>query len=313
MVRDGLLPYMFARVGSHNLVFFIDPHRLDWKQGFFHRALPDEAEPDAMMPLAQWIAKEEHHPADFTGFAAISHVARCGSTLLAENIKATGQAVVLSEPPFFRILRHLLDGTVEPSQAVNASAKMVAAWKRWAENDGKRLVIKFSSQTHRHHDQLCRAMSGGRYLFLFREPVAVLESYERSVPAYLRREIRDGETDLLEELEGIDGDPVVAAGVNRYCRALERYSDQQNASEIAVEYADLETAFPAILTHFGLQADSAAWSQDMYAKADRAKGDVPYVPVSAERMAGFAADNAPLLAVAKRHYDIFRSKITVDC
>jgi len=309
MSGPTLLPYLFKRAGRHNLVQMIDPERFDWSQGFFKLALPGDHPADGLVPFDDWLEAQGAHEGNFDNVSAIFHVSRCGSTLLSQNIKATNQAFVLSEPPFFRILRHQMDGTIDYETAVRACLAMLQAWRRWALTRAPRLLVKFNSQLHLDHRALFEGMPGAKFLFLYREPLSVLESLDRGTPSYLRREAAQGRIELIKEFAEIVADPIVLAGANRYCTALEIFSSITRDDLLKIEYPDLPGQYSKILRHLGFDETTApAWSAKHNAKSDQRDGPKPYQPVSPERLAQFANNNTKLLAIAERHFRRFRAE-----
>ena len=297
-----LLPFGFAKVGAHLLVQLVDPDRLDWQQGFFIRSLPQENPFAAFKSLAEWEADSpclDH----FAGVGGIFHVSRCGSTLLAQNLKATGQAVVLSEPPFMRVLRTRLDGALDADRARAVMCTAIAQWRDWAASVGRRLVVKFNSQMHQWADEIMSALPGARFLFLHREPAAVFESIERGPPRYLQREAADSRHHGLPELAAIDEDPILMAAARRYCGALDVF-ETAHADVAHLSYTALADSFPAICRHFGLP-DVDAWNAVHNAKASASDKASPYRPVSTRQMEDFVAQHGPLLRVANARYAAF--------
>ncbi|GEM_PF-1472153 len=303
---DGpaLLPYAFRTVGAHRMVSLIDPARLDWRHGFFVRSLPESQPLDAIEPFENWRARTAV-PADFSHVGGIYHVSRCGSTLLAQNLKATGKAVVLSEPPFMRVLRTGFDDTLSPDEAAEAGARVIGQWRDWAMAQGKALVVKFNSQTHQWREPIAAALPGARFAFLHREPTPVFESIHRGPPQYLQRDIAQARHDGVSELDSLDEDPLMLAAARRYCAALDAFADaDEDVFEVA--YPDLAGRFAALCEYFGLATGGTAeWDPAIDAKALEPGSGKPYRPVGDERLSRFATDHEELLAVAEARYRSF--------
>lgn len=266
--------------------------------------LPKDEPLAAIEPLDEWYSRTPI-PSDFSRTAAIFHVSRCGSTLLTQNLKATGKALVLSEPPFMRVLRTLLDDSLDMATAVGVVARIIGAWQAEAERRGCQLVIKFNSQAHLYQHDLMQALPGARFLFLHRDPVAVLESIDRGPPPYLKREFTQHDFDLLPDLEETETPTVLKAAASRYCGALRAFSAAENPDLAFVAYPDLARQWPAILGHFGIEGAATSWDATSNAKAaDPAKAR-PYRGVAEARLSQFAASYPQLVAIAQQHYTQF--------
>lgn len=309
----SLLPYRFVRAGRHNLVQFVDPHRLDWNAGFFHLALPGERPCDAIMPFDRFIADRPHEPCRaLRHTAGVFHVSRCGSTLLGQNIKATGRAVVLSEPPFFRILRTRLDETVAADAAMRAVLEVVSLWETWSCAQGRSLVIKFNSQMHHDRAAIMTAMRETRFLFLHREPLPVFESLLRETPQYLRRPEQPGRGARAPASAMGAGDPVLEAAAMHYLTALEAFTGVRERRLRMVRYDGLAERFAEILEHlFGEPAPAATWDAVTNAKPHRPGAPQRYRAVSAERLAEFAREHAAVVSLADARYRRFLRQLDV--
>lgn len=297
-----LLPFAFVKAGRHRMVKLVDPERLDWRYGFFGLGLPDERPIESFLPFEQWCAQEPA-PAGFGGLGAIFHVSRCGSTLLAQNLKATERAVVLSEPPFLRILRGRIHDTVTPDQALRAVALALSQWLGWAEAQGKRLIVKFNSQVHVVRAELMNALEGAQFLFLHREPAPVLESIMRGPPPYLERESGRGRFPIPSELAQVDDDPMLLAAASRYCAALDAFAESHGPQCPHVAYRDLPARFGEICAHFGVgPVETGVWRADRNAKSFDPDRNESYRPVAEERLAAFIAAHREVLEVTERRY-----------
>lgn len=298
------LPYLFKRYGHHNVVRLIDPDLLDMTQPFFSASVAERTGHVGMIGFDEWLSVQPEVSDGFANFSAIFHVSRCGSTLLASNIRASGQAMVLSEPPFFRILRHRMWGSISADVAMRACLAMLNAWRGWAQERGAPLVVKFGSQMHLHHRNLLDRMPAARFIFLHREPSAVLESLSRKPPPYLQAG-RLKELISLPVITPTESDPVLIAATHRYCAALDSFASLSRENMISVGYEQLSARYAEILAHFGLDPESAPpWCGQRDAKAS---GGEPksYVPVSAERLALFSESHKEILDYASWRYRIF--------
>jgi len=297
------LPYLFKRYGQHNMVRLVDPEHLDLTQPFFRFALPASGGGESMETFDTWLAAQPEPNEDYADFCGIFHVSRCGSTLLARNIQASGQAVVLSEPPFFRILRHRMNDTISADVAWRACLAMLAAWRKWARRLAPHLVIKFNSQLHEYQRDIFARMPGARFLFLHREPAAVFESLIRKPAPYLQH---GPSAAGLANLPQVRCDPLLLAAASRYCPALDAFAALDRPDLMAVDYQELGDRYGAILAHFRLDPQIAPpWSAHGDAKAATDGTERTYIPVSPCRVAQFARDHEDILAIAGAHYRRF--------
>lgn len=258
----------------------------------------------AIQPLEAW-CDQVPLPTEFSGTSAIFHVSRCGSTLLTQNMKASGEVVVLSEPPFMRIMRTLLDDTLDEDMAIGLVARTIGAWQDWARSRDRKLVIKFNSQAHSYAEKLMRALPGARFLFLHREPAAVLESIERHPPSYLRRGGDEDRYAPEPELEGMPAPSLIHAAVSRYCSALRVFAEVTDADLLKIAYSDFPQCWPEILRHCGLRDEGQSWNASIDAKAKNPEAAAPYRPVEPEKVSSFAARHRELLELAQMTYTKF--------
>lgn len=309
MTEKVRLPYLLKRYGRHNMVRLVDPERLDLSQPFFRMAFSGDPQAETMVRLDDWLAEQPDPGNDFSDLCGIFHVSRCGSTLLARNIGESGQAVVLSEPPFFRVLRHRMDGNISPQEAIRACQAVLSAWLKWTQAKGLRLVVKFNSQLHLHQKELFEQLTGCRFLFLHREPVAVFESLHRKPPLYLQQCATWERIEPRTKVSGQDVHPLLAAAASRYCTALETFGELRKPNLLSVSYNQLGRRYSEILTHLGFDSRTAPpWSANGDAKALKNGQARAYTPVPAERVRQFEHDHAVILSIAAFSYQQFLDK-----
>jgi hypothetical protein len=108
----------------------------------------------------------------------IFHMSRCGSTLIAQMLASLSCSIVLSEPqPLDGVLR--LRGRVDESMLIRWFRGMVAALAP-PRRDEKRLFIKFHAWHVLQLPFIARAFPDVPWVFVFREPRAVLRSQARN-------------------------------------------------------------------------------------------------------------------------------------
>lgn len=112
--------------------------------------------------------------------AFIFHVSRCGSTLLTQMLAALPQCVVMSEPPIIDALlrRHHDEAQCAPATAALLRLAVQALGQR-RFGDETHFFVKLDCW-HIHSLPLIRlAFPDTPFLFLYREPGAVLASHQR--------------------------------------------------------------------------------------------------------------------------------------
>lgn len=132
-----------------------------------------------------------HQPA-----AVIFHVSRCGSTLLSQLLSSNKDHVVLSEVPFFdALLRLKFRKGNYSTEAINDLVKAAVdfyAWKPGIEQC--RVFIKTDSWHLHFYEQYRQLYPDALFVFLYREPLAVLQSQRNqkgihAVPGLLEQEL----------------------------------------------------------------------------------------------------------------------------
>ena len=185
-----------------------------------------------------------------TGF--IFHMSRCGSTLIAQMLAQLPSAIVLSEPQPLDALLRLRGHGVDDVTLCRWLRAMVSALAR--PQSGRRpLFVKWHAWHALELPLIRRAFPGVPWVFVFREPRAVLRSHERMPGA--------------EVTAGMIGSPSVGNGTatmdaepaeEHAARVLAAFCDaalaQGEAKACAfVEYAGLPgTVFSELLPLFGV-------------------------------------------------------------
>ena len=302
-----LVPVKIVKVGRFLLVHLARPERLQLSRGFFRDALPAEVTADRIIGLDQWLMEQKSNSSNmrFGDTCCIFHVARCGSTLLANNIRSNGASVVLSEPAFVGKLRKILEDQ-EPDLWADTLQCMIGVWQSWAGLQKKKLVIKFNSLMHENQTEIMNSLPGCRFLFLYREPVAVLESLLRKKPKYIQNEWVGTDLDMVDELKELSQSGPEINATQHYCNAIRKFTSFKHTDFISVSYDALQDQFPSIMTYFRFETEEKDlnWESGTYAKS-RDGIEKAYIPVSTEIVEKFASENAECLAVAQRYYDAF--------
>jgi hypothetical protein len=203
-------------------------------------------------PLDVLDALAERVPAlEPAGF--VFHMSRCGSTLIAQMLSRLTSAVVLSEPqPLDGILRYSAGGPAGDEAIVRRLRAMVAALSAPCGSDA-RVFVKFHAWHVLALPLIARAFPKTPWVFVFREPRAVLRSQEKNPGA----EFVHGTID--PRLAGIDLAEFARLSPSEYgARTLAAFCSSATTHggrgrERFVEYDTLpEAVFTRVLPFFGV-------------------------------------------------------------
>lgn len=187
----------------------------------------------------------------------IFHITRCGSTLVAQMLIASGRFSVLSEPP---ILNAILDprGSVAPDykeEVLNAAliALMEGVPPEFIP------VIKLRSWNALYAESIARAAPRVRWLFIHRLGVEVLASVLQSSPGWLR--VRSSYATEFAVFLGLSvgelGELSDAEYAGRFIGAIFQSASTLPAlAGMVVDYGNILEAVRAIALHFGCALSS---------------------------------------------------------
>ena len=191
----------------------------------------------------------------------VFHMSRAGSTLVAQMLAALDASLVLSEAqPIDALVTLHRAGRCDDETFVCRLRGMVAAFAR--PYDGvRRLFVKWNASHVLELPLIARAFPGVPWVFLFREPRAVLASHRRTAGA----EAFGGPVDAA--LYGMDPaavpsmnhDEYTARAVAAFCEAALRHANVGRGR--LVDYATLPSiVFDELLSFFGVEptADESA-------------------------------------------------------
>jgi hypothetical protein len=120
-----------------------------------------------------------------TGF--IFHMSRCGSTLISQMLAALPQNIVISEPRLleFVFAEHPRHGSISQEQRTSWLQAVVRALS-WRRNPAEEhFFIKFDSWHTVFLPLIRRAFPRVPWVFVYREPLAVIASHEREPAAQM--------------------------------------------------------------------------------------------------------------------------------
>ena len=190
----------------------------------------------------------ERAPAGF-----IFHMSRCGSTLIAQMLAQLSPAIVLSEPQPLDALLRLRGRGVDDVTLCRWLRAMMSALAR--PQSGRRLLfVKWHAWHALELPLIRRAFPGVPWVFVFREPRAVLRSHERMPGAEVMAGMMGSPGDGIGTAPG-DAEPAdehAARVLAAFCEAALAQSDAKACA--FVEYAGLpDTVFSELLPLFGVE------------------------------------------------------------
>jgi len=175
----------------------------------------------------------------------VFHMSRSGSTLVAQMLAALPSSIVVSEAqPLDAILALRRADRLSDDAAAGALRGGLAALARRRRGE-RRLFVKFHASHVADLPLIARAFPGVPWVFLFREPRAVLRSQEATL----------GAEAFATTLNGVAEDEYGAGAVAGYCQAALRHAHLGRS--LFVDYASLPDAvLTAILPFFGIALDA---------------------------------------------------------
>jgi hypothetical protein len=216
-----------------------------------------------------------------TGF--VFHMSRCGSTLIAQMLAQLSATVVLSEAqPLDALLRMRGRGVDDATLTTWLRGMMSALGQPRAGQH--RLFVKFHAWHVLELPLIARAFPGVPWLFVFREPRAVLSSQARipsaeldpamTSPAYLG-------LDFAEAVQ-MEPDAYAARVIAAFCTAALRNAGAGRSA--FVEYAALpEIVVSGVLEFFGVRAEPDELRRMREAARLDTKGEGAFRPRAAEQ------------------------------
>jgi len=278
--NQAWLPVEFIKVGPHHLVKLVDANKLDLSFGFLSASLmlvEKKGHSIRVVSLEKWLEKAtfvEESTQEQPGF--IFHVARCGSTLLCQNLKNTGRFIVLGEPIFFHDI-YKNDDNIPSEQRSAIVTQTLMSWRIWSGQQEKTLLLKLSSSLNLYREQIQKDFPESKVLFLYREPIAVLESMTRKVPGYLS-EINNQELELINRAVAV------------YKTSLMTIPITLNENFASIDYTMLESHFEKIVCYFSrtphLNSQTLLWSKEWSAK-NKSSSNKTYIPQPKQNLQNF--------------------------
>jgi hypothetical protein len=190
-----------------------------------------------------------------TGF--VFHMSRCGSTLIAQMLARLSATIVLSEPQPLDALLRLRGRGVDDDTLMHWFRAMVSALAQ-PRNGERRLFVKFHAWHVLELPFIARAFPDVPWVFVFREPRAVLRSQMRSLGAEVVLGTIDPAYLGLDHAAGyaMPAGEYAARVVGAFCEAALRSTGAGRSA--FVDYGTLPGAvFSDVLPFFGVRAGDA--------------------------------------------------------
>ena len=204
----------------------------------------------------------------------VFHMSRCGSTLIAQMLSRLSDTIVLSEPqPLDAILRLRRAGLFDDEWAVRRLRATMGALTRACGGE-RRSFVKFHAWHVVDLPLIAQAFPATPWVFVFREPRAVMRSQEKNPGAEIVPLTLD------PRIAGVDVRDLTSISPAEYCaRVLSSFCDAALANartgrSCFVDYAGLPGAvFSAVLPLFGVSPDADEVQRMIDVAAIDAKGD----------------------------------------
>lgn len=224
----------------------------------------------------------------------VAHMSRCGSTLVARMLGASGAVRVVAEAhPIEAMLN--LPGTDE--ERVRRLRAMVAIFGRPGTERETHYVLKLDAWSTRHLPLFERAFPGVPWIFSYRDPLEVVVSHLRGFSLFMSaanapRTLEMGVAEAMHMPR-----PEFCARVLH--RVMEDAIAAGAAGERLVDYAELPGAVETrVAPYFGLPTDDATSAAMRAATTGHAKRPSDaFVPDVAEKRA--SADEGVVAATAR--------------
>ncbi len=209
----------------------------------------------------------------------IFHLARCGSTLVSQMLAALPEHIVLSEAPAIdAVLRtRFWTGACEAERTAWLRA-IVGLLGRNRYPSEQRLFIKFDAWHITELPLIRTAFPDVPWIFLYRDPVEVLVSHERStaaltIPGAINPTVFGLDLAAAALLPPMTYAAQVTAAIGE---AALRHLDESGR---LVRYDELPEAMEGILSHFGVETSAVELGRINEVAAENAKArGMPFVP-----------------------------------
>jgi hypothetical protein len=320
VVKKHWLPVNFVKVGSKILVQLVDADLLDLSIGFFDKslaALPKGKNPERIMGMDEWLtysnvssennlSVKQDDSGALTGF--IFHLARCGSTLLCQNLKRTKKYLVLGEPSVFSML-YTKKGKIDNASIHSLAVKFIKDWSLWASTSDKQLVVKLTSFAGPSYELISSHFPKSKNLLLTREPVKVLESLSRGLPRYYKNLDSLNLTTYCNQISSKSNNQTLinlSALYKKNIQSMNAIIAKKELNTLWVDYQNLSEQFESIIYFLGFIGSPPAkltWSDKWSSKSKNKK---LYQVIEQDVVDTFYNQNSEILTEINNVYEQFR-------
>jgi len=202
--REGLIPVNLDVVADR--ILWVDLEQYHCYQGLFQDALDSWAAirrsiPDSFTSSLDILDSIRIPPNSFAPTGLVFHAGRCGSSLLAQVLARSRENMVYGEaPPHNQIWRLAGDPSCRAGAGPTVYRKLFLLMGRRRLASYRSHMVKFTSFNILKFPEIRAAFPGVPALFLFREPGAMLDSYHRSNPLWMGRDLGTGRTPATPEI-----------------------------------------------------------------------------------------------------------------
>jgi hypothetical protein len=185
----------------------------------------------------------------------IFHMSRCGSTLISQMLAALPQNKVLSEPRILEFIfrEHPGAGTVTDEQRIGWLRAIVGALGWRSHPEEQRYFIKFDSWQTLHLPLIRRAFPEVPWVFVYRQPEAVLASHQREPAAQMLPGVLDPRRLAIQPADfgRLSFEEYCARVLAAICEAA--LAQAREGCGLFLNYSQLPGAvFSSVGPHFGL-------------------------------------------------------------
>lgn len=186
----------------------------------------------------------------------IFHMSRCGSTLAAQMLAASGDAIVISEAPPIDATLMFGRTAADATSADAALSAIVAAYGRRRGGSERRFFIKLDCWHTLALPQFRRAFPATPWVFLYRDPVEVLVSQIREPGSQMIAQFIPPRFYGIDDAHGLPGPDYSARVLKVICAAA---ADALAEGEgLGVNYSELPLALlTKIMPHFGVETEES--------------------------------------------------------
>lgn len=216
----------------------------------------------------------------------IFHMSRSGSTLVSQMLSAiSGSAVISEAGPIDSVLRaRFQDVTLPDSVRAEWLRWLVSALSSSKSNEERRLFIKFDSWAVFDLPIVQAAFPGAPWVFVYREPLDVLESQlnhrgAHMVPGAIEPELFGFTSDEVFEMQPED---YCARVLARICESALRH--HQESGGLLVNYNQLPDAITRVTEHFGIELSPS--DTEVLRKAAKLDGKNPAIQFTPDSRPG---------------------------